>query len=101
MMLISQECSAFPTGLKPQSKAAECNSPELIVPQKVQEVFIVPTAPATLPFNNEANQDVFVMDTQLNEKESRRELIDFKQRMLIEQDLMRIENYINEVINTL
>lgn len=41
------------------------------------------------------------MDNSFNEKEQRRELIDLRQRMLIESDLSRIEGYINEIINTL
>lgn len=44
---------------------------------------------------------MFVVDANMNEKETRREVIDFKQRILIEQDLSRIENYINEVITML
>ena len=42
-----------------------------------------------------------MVDVTYNEKEQRRELIDMKQRILIEADLARIENYVNEVINTL
>jgi hypothetical protein len=41
------------------------------------------------------------VDNSFNEKEQRRELIDLRQRMLIESDLSRIEGYINEIINTL
>jgi hypothetical protein len=41
------------------------------------------------------------MDTTYNDKEQRRELIDMRQRMQVEGDLQRIENYVNEVINTL
>jgi hypothetical protein len=37
----------------------------------------------------------------MNEKEARREVIDFKLRMLVETDLARIETYINEVITML
>lgn len=44
------------------------------------------------------NQDVFMIDAQISEKEQRRELIELKQRYLIDQDLTRVENYINEVI---
>ncbi len=47
---------------------------------------------------NELNQDVFVIDRSMNEKETRRELIEYKQRVLIDNDLQKIENYINEVI---
>jgi len=45
--------------------------------------------------------DVFVIDAQQSEKEMRRELIDYRQRMVMEQDLIRVENYINEVIHAL
>ena len=42
-----------------------------------------------------------MIDGQQSEKEMRRELIDYRQRMVIEQDLIRVENYINEVIHSL
>jgi hypothetical protein len=42
-----------------------------------------------------------VIDAQQSEKEMRRELIDYRQRMVMEQDLIRVENYINEVIHAL
>ena len=42
-----------------------------------------------------------MMDVQLSEKEHRRELIDFRQRMMMEGDMQRIEVYINEVITFL
>jgi hypothetical protein len=42
-----------------------------------------------------------MIDNSSNEKEQRRELIDLRQRMLIESDLQRIEAYINEIITTL
>lgn len=42
-----------------------------------------------------------MIDSQQSEKEMRREMIEYRQRMVIEQDLIRVENYINEVIHSL
>lgn len=50
---------------------------------------------------NEHQGDVFLVDVTYNEKEQRREVIEFKLRCNIEQDLLRIENYVNEIITML
>jgi secreted trypsin-like serine protease len=42
--------------------------------------------------------DVFLIDAQKNDKELAVNIVEFRQRVLIEQDLIRAENYINEVI---
>lgn len=42
-----------------------------------------------------------MIDSQFSEKEARREIIELKQRGLVEMDLQKIENYINEIIAAL
>ncbi len=39
-----------------------------------------------------------MIDAQKNDKELAVNIVEFRQRVLIEQDLIRAENYINEVI---
>ena len=47
------------------------------------------------------NVDVFLVDSQLREKEEKKEWIEIRQRHLIENDLIRIDQYINEIVDSL
>jgi hypothetical protein len=49
----------------------------------------------------DANVDVFLVDSQLREKEEKKEWIEIRQRHLIENDLIRIDQYINEIVDSL
>jgi len=49
----------------------------------------------------EQNVDVYLIDSQLREKEEKKEWIEIRQRHLIENDLIRIDQYINEIVDSL
>ena len=49
----------------------------------------------------EKNHDVYYIDQLQSEKEERKEWIDLRQRHLIENDLIRIDQYINEIVDAL
>lgn len=51
--------------------------------------------------NGDLAADVFIMNSQMNDKEFRRENAEFRMRIVIEQDLVRVENYVNEVTQML
>ena len=42
-----------------------------------------------------------MIDSQLREKEERKEWIEIRQRHLIENDLIRVDQYINEIVDSL
>lgn len=47
------------------------------------------------------NHDVYYIDQLQSEKEERKEWIEIRQRHLIENDLIRIDQYVNEIVDAL
>ena len=48
-----------------------------------------------------SNHDVYYIDQLQSEKEERKEWIEIRQRHLIENDLIRIDQYVNEIVDAL
>lgn len=51
--------------------------------------------------SGQPNHDVYYIDQLQSEKEERKEWIDIRQRHLIENDLIRIDQYVNEIVDAL
>ena len=50
---------------------------------------------------DQPNHDVYYIDQLQSEKEERKEWIELRQRHLIENDLIRIDQYVNEIVDAL
>ena len=51
--------------------------------------------------SGQPNHDVYYIDQLQSEKEERKEWIELRQRHLIENDLIRIDQYVNEIVEAL
>jgi hypothetical protein len=78
---------------------------ESIIESLLKECVALPPSRAEKSKRDEeekdSNVDVFVIDSQLRDKEEKKEWIEIRQRHLIENDLVRIDQYINEIVESL